>query len=60
MFSGCSLPSNSKEAEPGSLALCGKNLDDLIDCGNIAVRVYLPLIQKDFVTHMMRLISRKL
>ena len=36
------LESNSPEA----------NLDDLIDCGNFFVRVYLPLIRKDSSTHM--------
>ena len=28
------------------------NLDDLINSGNLSVRGYLPLIQKDSITHM--------
>ena len=28
------------------------NLDDSVDSGNFSVRGYLPLIQKDSVTHM--------
>ena len=35
-----------------TLALCETNLYDLIDSGNFSVRGYLPLIQKDFTTHM--------
>ena len=42
------LESNSPEI----LALCETNLDDSIDSGNFSVRGHLPLIQKDFVTHM--------
>ena len=42
------LESNS----PDILALCEKNLDDSIDSGNFYVRGYLPLIQKDSITHM--------
>ena len=42
------LESNS----PDTLALCETNLDDSIDSGNLFVRGYLPLIQKDFRTHM--------
>ena len=42
------LESNS----PDILALCKTNLDDPIDAGNFSVMVYLPLIQKDSVTHM--------
>ena len=42
------LGSNS----PGILALCETNLDDTIDSGNFSVRGYLPLIRKDFSTHM--------
>ena len=34
------------------LALCETNLDDSIDSGNLSVRGYLPLIQKDSSTHM--------
>ena len=34
------------------LALCETNLDDSIDSGNFSVRGYLPLIQKDSITHM--------
>ena len=37
---------------PDILALCETNLDDSIDSGKFSVRVYLPLIQKDFTTHM--------
>ena len=49
-FADCEsfLESNS----PGILALCETNLDDSIDSGNFSVRGYLPLIQKDFNTHM--------
>ena len=63
------LESNS----PDILALCKTNLDDSIDSSNFSMRGYLPLIQKDSVTHMhglavyvkewllfMGLISRKL
>ena len=42
------LESNS----PDILALCETNLDDLIDSGNFSVRGYLPLTQKDSITHM--------
>ena len=42
------LESNS----PDILALCETNLDDSIDSGNLSVRGYLPLIRKDFGTHM--------
>ena len=42
------LESNS----PDILALCETNLDDSIDSGNFFVRGYLPLIRKDFSTHM--------
>ena len=41
--------------EPSSayiLALCETNLDDSIDSGNFSVTGYLPLIQKDSITHM--------
>ena len=37
---------------PDILALCETNLDDSINSGNFSVRDYLPLIQKDSVTHM--------
>ena len=37
---------------PGILALCETNLDDSIDSGNFSVRGYLPLIRKDYSTHM--------
>ena len=37
---------------PDILPLCETNLDDSIDSGNIFVRGYLPLIQKDSITHM--------
>ena len=37
---------------PDILGLCKTNLDDTIDSGNFSVRGYLPLIQKDFSTHM--------
>ena len=49
-FADCEsfLESNS----PDILALCETNLDDSIDSGNFSVRGYLPLIQKDFSTHM--------
>ena len=42
------LESNS----PDILALCETNLDDSIDSGNFSVRVYLPLIRPDSITHM--------
>ena len=49
-FVGCEsfLESNST----GILALCKTNLDDSIDSSNFSLRGYLPLIQKDPVTHM--------
>ena len=37
---------------PDILALCETNLDDSTDSGNFSVRGYLPLIRKDFSTHM--------
>ena len=37
---------------PDILSLCETNLDDSVDCGDFSVRVYLPLIWKDFITHM--------
>ena len=37
---------------PDILALCETNLDDSIDSGNFSVRVYLPLIRPDSITHM--------
>ena len=43
-----SLESNS----PDILALCETNLDDSIASDNFSVRGYLPLIQKDSITHM--------
>ena len=42
------LESNS----PNILALCETNLDDSIDSGNFDVKDYLPLIRKDYITHM--------
>ena len=42
------LESNS----PDILALCKTKQDDSIDSGNFSVRGYLPLIRKDFSTHM--------
>ena len=47
---GCEsfLESNS----PDILAPSGTNLDGSIDSGNFYVRGYLPLIRKDFSTHM--------
>ena len=42
------LESNSRD----NLALCETNLDDSIDSGNFSMRGYLPLIQKDYSTHM--------
>ena len=42
------LESNSSEI----FAQCETNLDDSIDSGNFPVRVYLPLIWKDSITHM--------
>ena len=65
MFSGCTVPPDSKETELGSsdqeaspsnspdiLALCETNLADSIDSGNFSVRGYLPLIRKNSSTHM--------
>ena len=40
-----------KSNSPDILALYKTNLDDSIDSGNFSVRGYLPLIQKDSVTH---------
>ena len=37
---------------PEILALCETNLDDSVDSGNSSVRGYLPLIRRDFSTHM--------
>ena len=42
------LESNS----PDILALFETNLDDSVDSSNFSVRCYLPLIQKDSITHM--------
>ena len=42
------LQSNS----PDILALCEANLNDSIDSGNFSVKGYLPLIRKDYSTHM--------
>ena len=42
------LESNS----PDILALCETNVDDPIDSGNFSMRCYLPLIQKNSITHM--------
>ena len=42
------LESNSPDIFP----LCEINLDDSIDSGNFSVKGYLPLIRKDFNTHM--------
>ena len=46
------LESNS----PYILALCERNLDDSIGCGNFSVKGYIPLIQKDSTTHMRGLV----
>ena len=53
------LPSNFVDCEsflksnsPDILVLCETNLDDSIDSGNFSVRSYLPLIRKDYSTHM--------
>ena len=53
------LRSNSVDCEsflesnsPDILALCETNLDDSIDSRNFSVRGYLPLTQKDYITHM--------
>ena len=37
---------------PDILALCETNLNDSIDSINFSVMDYLPLIQKDSITHM--------
>ena len=37
---------------PDIFALCEANLDDSVDSGSFSVRNYLPLIRKDFITHM--------
>ena len=42
------LESNS----PNILALREASLDDSTDSGNFSVRGYLPLIRKDYITHM--------
>ena len=44
---GSFLESNSLDI----LALCETNLDGSIDSGNLFVRGYFPLIQKDSSTH---------
>ena len=49
-FVGCE--SYLESISPNILALCETNLDDSIDSGNFFVMGYLPLIQKDSVTHM--------
>ena len=36
---------------PDIFAVCETNLDDSIDSGNFSVRGYLPLTQKDSITH---------
>ena len=41
-----------KSNYPDIFALCETNLDDSIYSGNFSVRGYLPLIQKDSITHM--------
>ena len=55
----CGLRSNFVECEsflesnsPHILALCEINLNDSIGSGNFSVTGYLPLIQKDSITHM--------
>ena len=45
-----------KSNPPDILALCEINLDDSIDSGNFSVRGYLPLIQKDSITHCCKVI----
>ena len=52
------LPSNFVDCEsflesnsPDILALCQTNLDDSSDSGIFSVKGYLPLIQKDSITH---------
>ena len=42
------LESNSLDI----FVLCETNLDDSVNSGNLSVRGYLPLIQKDSSTHM--------
>ena len=42
------LESNSRDI----VVLCETNLDESIDSGNFSVRVCLPLIRKDYMTHM--------
>ena len=41
-----------KSNSPDILALYKTNLDDSIDSGNFSVKGYLPLIQKDYISHM--------
>ena len=41
-----------KSNSPDILVLCETNLDGSIDSGNFSVRGYLPLIRKDYSTHM--------
>ena len=55
-FADCEsfLESNSLDI----LALCETNLDGSIDSGNVFVRGYLPLIQKDTHMHILALLSR--
>ena len=41
-----------ESSTPNIFILCETNSDDSIDSGNISVRGYLPLIEKDYITHM--------
>ena len=59
MISGCTVPLDSKEIELGSSdqetsPSAGKNIRVVLSATftNFSVKGYLPLIQKDFCTHM--------
>ena len=41
-----------ESSSPNILVLYETNLDDSIDCGKSSVTGYLPLVRKDYTTHM--------
>ena len=41
-----------ESSSPDILGLCETNLEDPMDSSNFSVRGYLPLVQKDSLTHM--------
>ena len=44
-----------ESSSPDILGLCETNLEDPMDSSNFSVRGYLPLVQKDSLTHMLGL-----